>query len=79
MPQLGSIYYIKEANMNKATIMTDSIAAIVHTNVPEQAEQLRKIVVSRCQCAELYVAEALGATAAKNGRGLIHLGFYGGD
>lgn len=54
-------------------------AAIVHTNVPEQAEQLRKIVLSRCQCAEFYVAEAMGATAVKNGRGLIHFGFYGGD
>jgi DegV family protein with EDD domain len=54
-------------------------AAIVHTNVPDQAEQLKKMILSQFQCDELYVAEALGATAAKNGRGLIHFGFYGGD
>lgn len=54
-------------------------AAIVHTNVPDQAEQLRKTILSQFQCDEFYVAEALGATAAKNGRGLIHFGFYGGD
>ena len=54
-------------------------AAIVHTNVPDQAEQLRKMILSQFQCDEFYVTEALGATAAKNGRGLIHFGFYGGD
>ena len=54
-------------------------AAIVHTNIPDQAEQLRKTVLSRCQCDEFYVSEAMGATAAKNGRGLIHFGFYGSD
>ncbi|MFB0556425.1 MAG: DegV family protein, partial [Dehalococcoidia bacterium] len=54
-------------------------AAIVHTNVPDQAEQLKKMILSQFQCDEFYVAEALGATAAKNGRGLIHFGFYGGD
>jgi len=54
-------------------------AAIVHTNVANQAEQLKKMILSQLQCDELYVAEALGATAAKNGRGLIHFGFYGGD
>ena len=54
-------------------------AAIVHTNVPDQAEQLRKMILFQFQCDEFYVTEALGATAAKNGRGLIHFGFYGGD
>lgn len=54
-------------------------ASIVHTNVPDQAEQLRKMILSQFQCDEFYVTEALGATAAKNGRGLIHFGFYGGD
>jgi DegV family protein with EDD domain len=54
-------------------------AAIVHTNVPDQAEQLKKMILSQLQCDELYVAEALGATAAKNGRGLIHFGFYSSD
>jgi len=54
-------------------------AAIVHINVANQAEQLRKMLLSQLQCDELYVAEALGATAAKNGRGLIHFGFYSGD
>jgi DegV family protein with EDD domain len=54
-------------------------AAIVNTNVPDQAERLRKMILSQFQCDEFYLAEALGATAAKNGRGLIHFGFYSSD
>ena len=54
-------------------------AAIVHTNVPDQAEQLRKMLLSQFECDEFYVAEAFGATAVKNGRGLIHFGSYSSD
>ncbi len=54
-------------------------AAIVHTNVPDQAEQLRKTVLSQCQCDEFYVTEALGATAVHNGRGFIDFAFYSSD
>lgn len=51
-------------------------AAIVHTNVPDQAEQLKQMVLSQFHCDEFYVAEALGATAVKNGRGLVDFAFY---
>ena len=54
-------------------------AAIVHTNVPDQAEQLKQMMLSQFQCGEFYVAEALGATAVKNGRGLIDFAFYSSD
>ena len=54
-------------------------AAIVHTNVTEQAEQLKKLLLSQLQCEEFYIAEAFGATAVKNGRGMMQLGFYGSD
>jgi len=37
------------------------------------------MILSQFQRDEFYVAEALGATAAKNGRGLIHFGFYSSD
>ena len=54
-------------------------AALVHTNVPDQAEQLKKMLLSQFQCEEFYITEATGATAVKNGRGLMQLGFYGTD
>jgi|GEM_PF-270380 EDD domain protein, DegV family len=52
------------------------VAAIVHTNVPDQAKQLREMVLSEFQCDELYICEALAVTAIHNGEGLIELGFY---
>ena len=54
-------------------------AAIAHTNVPDQAEQLREMVLSRFQCDELYVNEASAPTAVHNGEGLIEFGFYGSE
>ena len=51
-------------------------AAIVHTNVPDEAEQLKQMMLSQVQCDEFHVAEALGATAVKNGRGLVDFAFY---
>jgi len=51
-------------------------AAIVHTNVPEQAEQLKEMVLPRFQCDEFYICEALAVTAIHNGEGLIEFGFY---
>lgn len=54
-------------------------AAIAHANVPDQAEQLRKMVLAQFQCDELYVIQASPATAIHNGQGLIDFGFYGSD
>ncbi|MEA3253327.1 MAG: DegV family protein [Chloroflexota bacterium] len=54
-------------------------AAIVHANVPEQAELLKEMLLSQCRCEELYVSEACAATAAQTGGGLISLGFYGSE
>jgi len=54
-------------------------AAISHANVPEQAEQLRKMVLSHFQCDELYVNEVPATIAVHNGEGLIEFGFYGSD
>jgi len=47
--------------------------------VPDQAEQLRKMVLSQFQCDELYVNEASAAAATHNGEGLVDFGFYGSD
>lgn len=52
-------------------------AAIVHTNVLDQAEQLKEKVLSQFHCDEFYISEGSGATAVKNGQGLIDFGFYG--
>ena len=52
-------------------------AAIVHTNVPDQAEQLKGMMLSQFQCDEFYICEALAPTAIHNGEGLIEFGFYG--
>lgn len=51
-------------------------AAIVHTNVPDQAEQLREMVLSQFQCNEFYICEAPAVIAIHNGEGLVELGFY---
>ena len=52
-------------------------AAIVHANVPEQAEELKGLILSRLQCEELHVSEALAVTAIQNGEGFISFAFYG--
>jgi DegV family protein with EDD domain len=54
-------------------------AAIVHTNVLKQAEQLKEMLLSRFQCDDLYICEALAVTAIHNGEGLIEFGFYSSD
>jgi len=54
-------------------------AAVAHANVPEQAEQLRKMVLSHFQCDELYVNEVPATIAVHNGEGLIEFGFYSSD
>ena len=54
-------------------------AGITHTNIPEQAEQLKDMMSSQLQCAELYLNEASPISAVHNGKGLISLGFYPSD
>lgn len=54
-------------------------AAIVHTNVPDRAEQLKGMMLSQFQCDEFYICEALAPTAIHNGEGLIEFGFYSSD
>jgi len=54
-------------------------AAIVHTNVPEQAENLKEMLLSQCHCDELYISEAAAVSAVHNGEGLISFGFYSSD
>ena len=54
-------------------------AGITHTKAPQQAEELRKMVLSQFQCEELHVFEGLAPTAIHTGQGLIDLGFYGSD
>ena len=51
-------------------------AAIVHANVPQDAEQLKTLLLSQCQCDELYISEIPGVVAVHNGEGLLDLGFY---
>ena len=54
-------------------------ASITHTKAPQQAEELRKMVLSQFQCEELYVFEGLALAVVHTGQGLIDLGFYGSD
>jgi len=53
-------------------------AAITHTRAPQQAEELKKMMLSQFQCEEFYVLEGLAPTAIHTGQGLIDLGFYSG-
>ena len=50
--------------------------AINHANAPEQAERLKGMLLSRLQCDELHICQALAATAIKAGEGLIEFEFY---
>ena len=54
-------------------------AAIAHTNAPEQAEQLKEMLLSRFYCDELYICEASAVIAIHNGEGLIEFGFYSSE
>ena len=54
-------------------------AAIVHANVPEQAEELKEMLFSQCHCVELYISQVPPVVAVHNGEGYISFGFYGSD
>jgi DegV family protein with EDD domain len=54
-------------------------AGITHNKAPQQAEQLRKMVLSQFECEELYVFEGLALAVVHTGQGLIDFGFYGSD
>jgi len=51
-------------------------AAIAQANAPEDAEQLKQVVLAQSQCDELYVVDVSLITAVHNGQGLIEFGFY---
>jgi len=51
-------------------------AAVLHTNVPEEAERLKERVASRFNCVELYVTEFTPVMGAHLGPGLLGLAFY---
>ena len=67
----------KMVNIAKERIGNKKLhAAIVHANVPEQAEQLKEMLLSQCCCEELYISEVPPVTAVHNGEGYIPFGFY---
>jgi len=46
-------------------------AVINHANVPDEAEELKRRLLSRFDCAELYVTPVLPLIAIHNGLGCI--------
>ena len=54
-------------------------AAMTHTKAPQQAEELRKMLLSQFQCEELYVFEGLASAVVHTGQGLLDFSFYGSD
>jgi DegV family protein with EDD domain len=50
--------------------------AIMHADVPEEAEALRQRVAAQFQCAELYVTEFTPVMGAHAGPGLLGVVFY---
>jgi len=53
--------------------------AMTHTKAPQQAEELRNMLLSQFHCEELHVFEGLPMTVVHVGQGLIDFGFYGSD
>jgi len=55
-------------------------AAITHVNVPDEAERLKKKLLSRFDLAdEIYVCEMPPIGAVLNGEGIVEVGFYAED
>jgi DegV family protein with EDD domain len=52
---------------------------IDHYRLPNQAEQLKKMVLSQFECEELYIREGTAVGLATNGPGLLELAFYTSD
>jgi fatty acid-binding protein DegV len=50
--------------------------AILHADVPAEADDLRKAVAARFDCAELYVTEFTPVMGAHTGPGLLGAAFY---
>lgn len=65
---------VKERSRNKKLH-----AIINHANVPHEAEELKKRLLSRFDCAELYITPVLPLLAIHNGPGCIWLAWYGED
>lgn len=65
---------VKERNGNKKLH-----AVINHANVPHEAEELKRKLLSHFDCAELYVTPVLPLLAIHNGLGCIWLAWYGED
>jgi DegV family protein with EDD domain len=51
-------------------------AAILHADVPEEAEALRKTVAKQFNCTELYVTELTPVMGAHTGPGVLGVVFY---
>jgi DegV family protein with EDD domain len=51
-------------------------AAILHADVPVQAEALRQQIAERFQCAELYLTELTPVMGAHTGPGVLGVAFY---
>lgn len=51
-------------------------AAILHADVPQEAEELRQRVAEQFDCAELYVTEFTPVMGAHTGPGLLGVAFY---
>jgi DegV family protein with EDD domain len=51
-------------------------AAVVHADVPQEAEDLRRTVAERFDCAELLVTEFTPVVGAHTGPGLLGIAFY---
>lgn len=53
--------------------------AVVHTNIPDEAELLRQRIESMFNCAELHVTEFTPVMGIHTGPGLLGTAFYGED
>jgi DegV family protein with EDD domain len=70
----------KMVNIAKERVGNKRIhVAMTHNKAPQQAEELRKMLLSQFHCEELYVFEGRALAVVHTGQGLIDFGFYGSD
>ena len=68
------IEVVRERNGNKKLH-----AVVSHSDVPEQAEKLKQLLLSLLSVAEIHITDVSLVTVIHNGPGVLRIGWYSED